>query len=889
MTTILSVQEKYNNYKAPMFKQHRETESYLNKESTVDTNNLTHPARPQGHLVNDSFENSFKYFFKDIKYNLKSVKDGFNGTANDHQLGRLNDVGLVTAGVLIATYLASKTNNPKTRLMEYIGLGAFLTAMAVYPKIAINTPAKLVHGYEIDKEYIDDQGRKKSVMQDPNYVPYDMYQGDVPEESISLIGDKMGIPRDIANRDALIREQMRKLATQNNTLWMLTACVTPALTGLMCYGIENYIAEPLVEKAKLAKLDHNLSNILQKTADMSGNIERNSLKQNSLSKNVESILSNYKGKELPQTELDNLLRLLTEDLFANTSEGIKADINRILKSSAENAEGVILITKDTSKNLSELAKNSISINNKKDLEKILVPSKEELDAILKKLAPSNGETINVSNINQFKEELSNLLNTKIQSSTGITKEFLESRRSKIVESLAESLLSKKANIVSDDKIKQISDFAKIIGEFKDNQASLKKIGHALVEDESNTVIANAYGKFEKTLLDVLEIKYKDLKKMGESEAFTKELLDKKLSELCKNEAKYEKAIEKFGKVISEMEIKLNGNSETKSRLLDLITATENNYNHTAQRLSKLGSFSATIDKLVKEDVETLGNSLKDKKQLFDFIDGIIESKYKSIGNWDSLKEEARVEYLKQNSKGVGSSKRMQVSRIIERYQGAKNSLNRMIHTFDIYKRAEKPNEFLKIMGAKDSEYTQAIIKEAKEALLNASTSDHFLKLNMVNNPNFYKDFMRTVYAGENGDRFSTKYKGFLDEATKRALGKKNSITDGNVLDRLQYAITRAGNLIANSTVDFTKPDHIVNPYVRKSYTMDSKTRSAFFNIVGQTPTDLVQNAAKKRYSTQKWLRKVGILAGSITGVAVLSQFFFGKISNPQNVKKIGDK
>ena len=539
MTTILSVQEKYNNYKAPMFKQHRETESYLNKESTVDTNNLTHPARPQGHLVNDSFENSFKYFFKDIKYNLKSVKDGFNGTANDHQLGRLNDVGLVTAGVLIATYLASKTNNPKTRLMEYIGLGAFLTAMAVYPKIAINTPAKLVHGYEIDKEYIDDQGRKKSVMQDPNYVPYDMYQGDVPEESISLIGDKMGIPRDIANRDALIREQMRKLATQNNTLWMLTACVTPALTGLMCYGIENYIAEPLVEKAKLAKLDHNLSNILQKTADMSGNIERNSLKQNSLSKNVESILSNYKGKELPQTELDNLLRLLTEDLFANTSEGIKADVSRILQSSAENAEAVILITKDTSKNLSELAKNSISINNKKDLEKILVPSKEELDAILKKLAPSNGETINISNISQFKEELSNLLNTKIQSSTGIPKEFLESRRSKIVENLAESLLSKKANIVSDDKIKQISDFAKIIGEFKNNQASLKKIGHALVEDESNTVIANAYSKFEKTLLDVLEIKYKDLKKMGESEAFTKELLDKKLSELCKNEVKYE--------------------------------------------------------------------------------------------------------------------------------------------------------------------------------------------------------------------------------------------------------------------------------------------------------------------------------------------------------------
>ena len=48
---------------------------------------------------------------------------------------------------------------------------------------------------------------------------------------------------------------------------------------------------------------------------------------------------------------------------------------------------------------------------------------------------------------------------------------------------------------------------------------------------------------------------------------------------------------------------------------------------------------------------------------------------------------------------------------------------------------------------------------------------------------------------------------------------------------------------------------------------------------------MIKNAAEKRYSTQKWLRTVGIIAGSITGVAVLSQFFFGKLSNPQNLKK----
>ena len=250
----------------PNSRSRREVKPYREADRPISTGTRVKPLPPQGHLIDDDFQSGVKYFFKDIGYDLKSVKDGYLGTANDHQLGRLNDVGLRLCGIGIATYLASQTNNPKARLMEYIGLAAFLTSMAVYPKIALNTPARLLHGYDIDKWYIDDQGRKKSVHQDSNYIPYDMYNGKNKGEDLDAIGDRMGIPRDIKNRHDVIREQMRKIATQNNTLWMLTAgFATPLITALLCTGIEKYIVSPGLEKSRNRKYNSQIQRILKHT------------------------------------------------------------------------------------------------------------------------------------------------------------------------------------------------------------------------------------------------------------------------------------------------------------------------------------------------------------------------------------------------------------------------------------------------------------------------------------------------------------------------------------------------------------------------------------------------------------------------------------------------
>lgn len=887
-----TIQFNINTQPQPSVKEKKVVKPYLSAQGAVTTENRVHPLPPQGHLIHDNFSNSVKYFFKDIGYDLKSIKNGFNGTANDHQLGRLNDVGLTTAGILIATYLASKTTNPKARIMEYVGLGAFLTAMSVYPKIAINAPAKLMHGYDIDKQYIDDQGRKKSVMQDSNYVPYDMYLGEVPDEDLAIIGDEMGIPRDIVNRNDVIKEQMRKIATQNNTLWMLTAGVTPALAALLCCGLENYVVAPAIEKANIAKYDSAIANALKKTTTMSSDIS--SISSNSLSNRVESLLSSYKGQELPKDEFENLVKLLSEDLFENTGEGIKEDLARILNTSAHNGVESAIVDENAIKQMIRAAEDSVTKANKESLQKILVPTEEEFVSIIKRFLPADadlakGTTISVEKIADLKQALKEFIDSKAGAVSGIPQEFLASQRNDIIENITKTLKAEKSHFVSDESIRQITDFAKVLGEFKENQKILQKCKEFNVEFTNDTLIARSYGRFEKTLLDELGIKYSDLKKMRESEKYTKEILDKKFAEICKDEARYKKAMEKLGNVISDMEVKLHGKDESKSRILDLINATENNYNKTAQRLSKLGSFSTTIDRMVKQDVETLGNTITSRQGVFDFLDGVVENANKALFEngkyFGDLTEEQRLNYIRSNANGVGSSKNLEISRLLERYQGAKNSYNRILHTFDVYKRSLTPEKFAEALNGKDPEYVEAIIKKAKDSLLHASAPDHTMKLDLVNNPSFYKDLMNSVWAGEAGEFYSTKQKGLLTSTTKEALGKNNTIAKGNILDRFQYYITRFRNIIGNSDVDFTKPHHILNGDVRKCYTQAERTRMAFFNLVGQTPVDMARGAAGRRFATQKWVRIISAITGGIFGIALASQFGFGKLNNPQNLKK----
>ena len=846
---ITSIQPNINNTKSHT--------PYRDAKGAVNTEKDIKPLAPKGHLVHDTVLSVPKYFCRDIAYDAKAIKDGLQGKANDHQLGRLNDVGLKVGGIAIATYLASKTPDPKTRIMEYLGLGAFLTSMTLFPKAFINVPSRILHGYSIGKEYIDDQGRKKSVFQDSNYIPFDMYRGEYPGEDLDVIGDRMGIPRDIKNRHDMIQEQMRKIATQNNTLWMLTAgFATPVMTALICCGLERLVS-PALEKARNLNYNSKITEALKMSEKMTLNVDE--IEPNKLSKDITRILNDFKGQELPKQEYDNIVRLFTEELDSKTSSGIVKDLADLFK---KNGGEAFAIEEETSKGLISEIKSKLGSRNKATLEKVFVPTKEEIDNIFNKRT-----IVTKEEIDGIKKELFELFNKKIEKEPIATRAYLESVRNNILENVSEFIQKTPSRFVDEAKINDFENLAKIIGDFKKNFRLIDKCKSFKVEHAPETVLARSYGKFENTLLDVLGIKYKELKEMRHSEQFTREIVEKKINELVKDEAAYKKAISKLGKVMSEMDVALHGSTDSGSHMKDLISAIENNFDNTAKRLNQCGKFKNTINMLVKEeleDVNALSSTLKSREQVFDMLDGLLP---------DKAAGKTGIENVKASASGVGSAKNDIIARIIDRYQGVDNSFNRVLHTLDLYKR-----------NIPTSEYDKLLLNMGKDALLGASVTDHMLKLNTLNNPELYKDLMRTIWNVE-GDARNIKAKGHIEEATARALSQFEDIKAGNIGERFQQYITKFRNIVGNSTIDFTKPEHILDSEALRGYAKEAKTRNSTFNLIAQSPIEMIRKAADRRYGYQTWVRKAAAIGGTVAGATILAQFCFGKIRNPHNMQK----
>ena len=104
----------------------------------------------------------------------------------------------------------------------------------------------------------------------------------------------------------------------------------------------------------------------------------------------------------------------------------------------------------------------------------------------------------------------------------------------------ETMKSNKTKTVTEDSITKFVNLAKILGEFKANQSILDKCHSFKFEFAPETTLARSYGKFEKALIKELGISMQDMKKMRESEEYTVELLNKRISELCQDESRYRK-------------------------------------------------------------------------------------------------------------------------------------------------------------------------------------------------------------------------------------------------------------------------------------------------------------------------------------------------------------
>src|SRR5574344_2594927 len=264
--------------------------------NSAQTTSSEKPQAPTGHLVKGFLLDAPEIFVKDTIYDIKSVKNGLKGKSNDHELGKVNDVGMKVGGLAVASYLFSQRTFPKTKAMEFIGFASFFGSMALWPKIAISAPAYLIHGFNPQKRYVDSFGRKKPVFQDRQYIPFDLYS----DAQINKIGDRLNVPKNIENRRTVIQDKMAKIAVQNNTLWMMTAgFATPVMSALICNQLEKPV-EAIQRYFSKENSKHALSKIKKLSEKYAQENAVDSDVKISNSKEFEAVIKKYMGKELTE-------------------------------------------------------------------------------------------------------------------------------------------------------------------------------------------------------------------------------------------------------------------------------------------------------------------------------------------------------------------------------------------------------------------------------------------------------------------------------------------------------------------------------------------------------------------------------------------------------------
>lgn len=223
---------------------------------------------------------------KDAKNLVNAIK---NGKSNDHELGRMNDLGLKIGGLSIAAYLLTRRTTRTTKFMEFAGFGTFIGAMALWPKLFIQAPLKSRFGFDINQKYQDSQGRKKSFFQDNQYLPWDLWSS----KKLNKIGDQMGVDKNMKDREEFIKKKMQTVALQGNTLWMLTAgFATPLMSSLMCNRIEK-----VAEKHNVKKTMENAEKAFKAFDESSFEKIMNSNFDAENKVKLKKLLTQYEGKE----------------------------------------------------------------------------------------------------------------------------------------------------------------------------------------------------------------------------------------------------------------------------------------------------------------------------------------------------------------------------------------------------------------------------------------------------------------------------------------------------------------------------------------------------------------------------------------------------------------
>ncbi len=785
---------------------------------TFDSEGKVQPMNPKGHLLPSKIFGSPIEYAKDIKKDIVNIKKASNGKANDHELGRINDLGIKIGSLAIAAYLCVKNPLKLDKTMQFAGFASFFASMALLPKLLIQLPLKLRTGVDIHQKYVDSQGRKKMLYQDPQYDLTDLYS----QEDLDKLGKKLNVSENLPDRNNFIKQRAKKVGVQGNTLWMMTAGAAPIFSALMCNAAEKPLNKA-IEKFDIVSTTKGLASRL----------------------NLESNISEYQN-----TDKRNIIEKLNEKLFNKSMKDfIKSNKDKPLDEKMAKT-----IAQKYGKRI-----NSADIQSAVEKEILAMNTSGKINMTFIKNALKG--TVKPEVFESLSEEQLKMINNAIENNsfkgiaeviskaTGASKREQVKVANKIISTLQTS--KNQADVAKlGEVIKPLEGLHEAMSDFAHNKNLLDKYISARIGDKSGTYIANIWDDFTSSALKSLKLNNKELKELSNGNL---ELLESKLQELVKDEGAYTKTVKKLLSIIKDYESKTGEeftktiSDESKKICRSAKQGFKKQGLHTiAQRITgpsdaksaaeMIGTLENTINKNAKERITGAGSSFYRLMQALDI--------FKKANN-NTLTEEIKT-ILKEQTNKAGS-------------EMADDALEAS---------AKKLVEVCKkvVLNATTTDYV--------EKLSTAGYELSEIEYKTVMSAIFNNTAQTTL---ENAAKTETKtniINGIINKVKSKLHSTQNATKENTkeVLDGFKKYKQEAREKIAN----WRNP---ITPELGKRV-LDTATNSADAiernNLAGKPIKSMAQDAAKKMYNSKKWLKIWGTLGIVIAAGTIAAGLFLGK-------------
>lgn len=913
MTNILNTIT--SQYKIQQKPEAANNNSFSEIKLDMSTHNKIKPIDPKGRMLKSRIFGSPVEYVKDLKNDIVSISKGANGKANDYELGRMNDLAMKGGALALATYLFVKNPLHLRRSMEFIGAGTFFAGMALWPKLFIQAPLKLMHGVDIHQKYEDSYGRKKMFFQDPQYLPWDL----VDSKELNKMGDKMGIAKNEPNRENLIKEKAQKIAVQGNTLWMLTAgFATPLISALSCNSIEKFLLKAQ-EKKRLAK-----------TQDLLENAQLNypKFKNVTAKKDLEKFLSRNAQKPINAKNIDDLVVMLEPDGEAMLRQSIKAEIQNMV-TSAKNPLDADFVQK--------MFKN-YNVKNLFDKYKI---TPELIESFIKSEAKEAAATVDDDEVRPFVKRLTDFI-VKEKSLSKLDNKFIYEI---LTENSAIPNVVKRHNAPTFATLKKpLTGMFDMLDDYAANRRIVNEYIDARVGDTAETFIANQWQRVNERFLKILGISKKDLLSLKESERAADDLIMERLAVIAKDNNKYKKAVSElsaeiakytstvddkfidsidkeitnmsdyfglkfknanFENIASEilgydihegLKTDLPGSAKNalKSFANDRVLGAQSCFYRSLQTLDLFRRIeTGTLDKQMSFIMGKLPFNMKDcdikdvirifKGETFNLPNGMFDKVQEELvstfgKNIKNIELEVAFE---EAANGAKSKETIEyITKQIDEYTGSKISYEDLIRKIKESLKFESPKvkqtifdsaldlaeekktwhsfgtlmeEFISESDIGKKEFMKKAEKICKHTLMKAKITDHTEKLNNLG-PKQYKAIMNLLFSNH------------LDDSTD------------SVLEQSYKPLKRGLKIYKERFIDKIADWQYwyKNSHVLRRATRDMNVTERHL-LVGSTVTDMVRNTGESLYNTNRWLRMFGLGAVALAAVTLAVQPFFGKI------------